>query len=68
MAYFNIGDEVVGIRGSFKDDVGKIVGYGGFKFHEQNYMVQFGNKNEPYECAGSSLDSLEYAKSKMIKK
>lgn len=64
---FNIGDEVVGTRGSIIGDIGKVTGYGGFKFQEQNYMVQFNNRSEPYECAGSSLDPLEYARAKLNK-
>jgi len=67
MACFNIGDKVIGVIGSHKDDIGEIVGYGGYKFQEQNYMVQFHNRNEPYECTGSSLDPLDYVKSKMNK-
>ena len=65
MAYFNIGDEVIGTIGSHKDVIGKVVGYGGYRFQEQNYMVQFHNSSEPYECTGSSLDSLDYARSKI---
>jgi len=68
MPLFQIGDEVVGKYGTIKDNIGKIVKFGGCKFQEQNYMVKFNNMDEPCECIGSSLNMLKTVRDQMNKK
>jgi len=65
MGFFHIGDRVVGAYGSHMNDIGEVVGYGSYKFQEDNYMVKFNNSDKPCECLASSLHSLQYARSKL---